>query len=234
MTEKPDIQPASVADTDLPTRQLISDERLLEATGRTRKQWFKALDKAGAQDWDHKRIARWLGGKHEVDGWWAQSVTVDYEYARNGTTNLFVAVEPKAGQRTVSVTERRGKADFVVFVGDLLTHTYAKARRVHLVLDNLNIHFRRCFDDVLGKRAANKLLRRVQFHYTPKHASWLNMAEIEIGILTRQCLDRRTASQEHLKAEVAAWQLDRNKEARTIDWKFTRQHADEKLSRHYV
>ena len=82
MTEKPDIQPASVADTDLPTRQLISDERLLEATGRTRKQWFKALDKAGAQDWDHKRIARWLGGKHEVDGWWAQSVTVDYEYAR--------------------------------------------------------------------------------------------------------------------------------------------------------
>ncbi|MDP2222219.1 MAG: transposase, partial [Hydrogenophaga sp.] len=85
-----------------------------------------------------------------------------------------MAVEPKAGQRTVSVTERRGKADFVVFVGDLLTHTYAKARRVHLVLDNLNIHFRRCFDDVLGKRAANKLLRRVQFHYTPKHASWLN------------------------------------------------------------
>ncbi len=92
----------------------------------------------------------------------------------NDPTNLFVAVEPKAGQRTVSVTERRGKADFVVFVGDLLTHTYAKARRVHLVLDNLNIHFRRCFDDVLGKRAANKLLRRVQFHYTPKHASWLN------------------------------------------------------------
>ena len=82
MTEKPDIQPASAADSDLPTRKLISDERLLEATGRTRKQWFKALDKAGAQDWDHKRIARWLGGKHEVDGWWAQSVTVDYEYAR--------------------------------------------------------------------------------------------------------------------------------------------------------
>ena len=99
---------------------------------------------------------------------------VDYEYVRNGTTNLFVAVEPKAGQRIVSVTERRGKVDFVAFVCDLLTHTYAKARRVHLVLDNLNIHFRRCFDDVLGKRAANKLLRRVQFHYTPKHASWLN------------------------------------------------------------
>ena len=99
---------------------------------------------------------------------------LDYEYVRNGTTNLFVAVEPKAGQRIVSVTEHRGKVDFVAFVGDLLTNAYAKARRVHLVLDNLNTHFRKCFDDVLGTRAATKLLRRVQFHYTPKHASWLN------------------------------------------------------------
>ena len=101
----------------------------------------------------------------------------DYEYVRNGTTNLFVAVEPKAGQRIVEVTAQRGKIDFVVFVSDLLTHAYAKARRVHLVLDNLNTHFRKSFDDVLGQRAAAKLLRRVQFHYTPKHASWLNMAE---------------------------------------------------------
>lgn len=159
---------------------------------------------------------------------------VDYEYVRNGTTNLFVAVEPKAGQRIVAVTARRGKVDFVEFVSNLLRNTYAKARRVHLVLDNLNTHFRKCFEDVLGKRAAAKLLRRVQFHYTPKHASWLNMAEIEIGILTRQCLDRRMATQDLLKSEVAAWQLDRNKEARTINWKFTRQDADAKLSRHYV
>lgn len=79
---------------------------------------------------------------------------------------------------------------------DLLTGAYAKARKVHLVLDNLNIHFKKCFDDVLGKREAARLLRRVQFHYTPKHASWLNMAEIEIGILTRQCLDRRIACRE--------------------------------------
>jgi len=116
-------------------------------------------------------------------------VKQDYEYVRNGTTNLFVAVEPKAGQRIVSVTERRGKVDFVAFINELLTGAYAKARRIHLVLDNLNTHFKKCFDDVLGKRAAAKLLRRVQFHYTPKHASWLNMAEIEIGILSRQCLD---------------------------------------------
>jgi hypothetical protein len=158
----------------------------------------------------------------------------DYEYVRRGTTNLFVAVEPKAGQRVVSVTDHRGKTDFVGFVQGLLTNTYAAARRVHLVLDNLNTHFRKCFDDVLGKRAASKLLRRVRFHYTPKHASWLNMAEIEIGILTRQCLKRRLASRQLLKQEVAAWQTDRNALRRTIEWKFTRQHADQKLGRHYV
>lgn len=161
-------------------------------------------------------------------------VKQDYEYTRNGTTNLFVAVEPKAGQRIVSVTAHRGKVDFVAFVGELLTGTYAKARRVHLVLDNLNIHFKKCFDDVLGPRAAAKLLRRVQFHYTPKHASWLNMAEIEIGILSRQCLDRRIDSRQLLRTEVDAWQQARNALQRTIEWKFTRQDADHKLSQHYV
>ena len=115
----------------------------------------------------------------------------DYEYERNGTTNLFVVVEPKAGHRVVLVTEHRGKVDFV---GELLTATYATARRVHLVLDNLNTHFRKCLDDVLGKRAGAKFLRRVEFHFTPKHASWLNMAEIEIGILSRHCLDRASTA----------------------------------------
>jgi hypothetical protein len=128
----------------------------------------------------------------------------DYEYVRNGTTNLFVAVEPKAGRRIVSVTQRRAKVDFVTFIKELVMGVYVKARRIHLVLDNLNTHFRRCFVDVLGSRAAAKLLRRVEFHYTPKHASWLNMAEIEIGILSRQCLDRRIASLELLVSEVDA------------------------------
>jgi len=95
----------------------------------------------------------------------------DYEYVRGGTANLFVAVEPKAGRRVVSVTEQRGKADFAAFITSLLGGAYARARRVHLVLDNLNTHFRKCFEDILGHRAADKLLRRVQFHYTPKHAS---------------------------------------------------------------
>ncbi|WP_305617799.1 IS630 family transposase [Polaromonas sp.] len=158
----------------------------------------------------------------------------DYEYTRNGTTNLFVAVEPRAGQRIVSVTERRGKVDFVAFIKELLIGAYAKARRVHLVLDNLNTHFKKCFDDVLGQRAATKLLRRVQFHYTPQHASWLNMAEIEIGILSRQCLDRRIASRQLLRSEVEVWQQARNALQRTIEWKFTRQDADTKLGRYYV
>jgi len=158
----------------------------------------------------------------------------DYEYVRNGTTNLFVAVEPRGGRRIVEVTAQRGKIDFVAFVSALLTHAYAKARRVHLVLDNLNTHFRKSFEDVLGKRAAAKLLRRVHFHYTPKHASWLNMAEIEIGILSRQCLDRRIPSRELLQSEVNAWQEARNAQERRIEWKFTRQDADRKLGRHYV
>jgi hypothetical protein len=158
----------------------------------------------------------------------------DYEYKRQGTANLFVAVEPLAGQRIVSVTQHRGKVDFVAFVQELLSGVYAKARCVHLVLDNLNTHFRKCFDDVLGLDAASKLLRRVQFHYTPKHASWLNMAQIEIGILSRQCLDRRIASRQLLQSEIDAWQHARNELGKTIEWKFTRQDADLKLSRHYV
>ena len=145
-----------------------------------------------------------------------------------------MAVEPKAGQRIVSVTERRGKIDFVAFVSELLTGAYARARRVHLVVDNLNTHFRKCFDNVLGTRAATKLLRRVEFHYTPKHASWLNMGEIEIGILSRQCLDRRIDSRELLRSEVDAWQQSRNVLQQTIEWTFTRQDADQKLGRHYV
>jgi DDE superfamily endonuclease len=158
----------------------------------------------------------------------------DYEYARAGTCNLFVAVEPKGGRRTVAVTDHRAKTDFVSFVQHLLEHVYAKARRIHLVMDNLNTHFRKCFEEVLGTRKTRTLLRRVVFHYTPKHASWLNMAEIEIGILDRQCLDRRLPDRATITAEVAAWQARRNAEHRSIEWSFTRQDADRKMGLHYV
>lgn len=158
----------------------------------------------------------------------------DYEYVRAGTCNLFVAVEPKGGRRTVLVTDRRAKVDFVAFVQYLLEHVYATARRVHLVMDNLNTHFRKCFEEVLGVKQAKALLRRVVFHYTPKHASWLNMAEIEIGILDRQCLGRRLPNRDAIVAEVDAWQLRRNADQRGIAWSFTRQDADAKLAKHYI
>jgi hypothetical protein len=159
---------------------------------------------------------------------------LDYEYVRGGTCNLFVAVEPKGGRRIVEITDHRTKADFVAFVRSLLERFYATARRVHLVLDNLNTHFRKCFEEVLGVKVAQKLLRRVVFHYTPKHASWLNMAEIEIGILDRQCLDRRLPDRAVLAIEVDAWQRRRNDEHRCIEWSFSRQDADRKMARHYV
>ena len=161
-------------------------------------------------------------------------VREDYEYVRGGTCNLFVAVEPGAGRRTVAVTEHRGKTDFVAFTRHLIDHVYRSASCIHLVLDNLNIHMRKSFEDVLGKSAASRLLKRVRFHYTPKHASWLNMAEIEIGVLTRQCLDRRFADRGSMVGEVAAWQRQRNRQRTPIRWTFTRQDADRRLGKHYV
>ena len=110
----------------------------------------------------------------------------DYEYKRAGTCNLFVAVEPKGEWRIVEVTARRTKVDFVEFVYRLVKAVYARARKVHLVHDNLNTHFRPSFEEVLGHQVATALLRRIELHYTPKYASWLNMAEIEIGIMERK------------------------------------------------
>jgi hypothetical protein len=158
----------------------------------------------------------------------------DYEYKRAGTRNLFVAVEPQAGQRQVEVTCRRTKPDFVAFVLSLAVAVYAQARKIHLVLDNLNTHFRASFEEVMGLEAATVFLSRIEFHYTPKHASWLNMAEIEIGIMDRQCTGGRIGDEAKLCAEVQAWEKRRNEERHPIEWKFTRQDADRKLSRHYV
>lgn len=156
----------------------------------------------------------------------------DYEYRRAGTRNIFVAVEPKAGRREVSVTARRTKADFVGFVRSLLQGAYSGAKKVHLVLDNLNTHFRSSFEAILGAEAES-LLQRIEFHYTPKHASWLNMAELEIGILEKQCTGRRIGTETVLAEEIASWQNRRNVEKGTINWTFTRERADQKLRRHY-
>ena len=145
-----------------------------------------------------------------------------------------MAVEPKAGHREVEVTRRRTKPDFVAFVQYLAQEVYAQARKIHLVLDNLNTHFRASFEQVMGLEAAAVFLSRLEFHYTPKHASWLNMAEIEIGILDRQCTGCRIGDEARLRSEVLAWEERRNQERRQLEWKFSRQEADQKLSRHYA
>ena len=158
----------------------------------------------------------------------------DYEYKRHGTRNIFVAVEPRGKWRHVEMTSRRQKKDFVDFIQAMLQGRYAQCERVHLVVDNLNTHFYKTFVEVLGQSEADALLKRVTFHYTPKHASWLNMAEIEIGIMDRQCTGHRIGTAAVLKSELKAWETKRNAEGKGIEWKFTRQDADRKLSRHYV
>lgn len=158
----------------------------------------------------------------------------DYEYKRAGTRNIFVAVEAKGGRRRVEVTARRTKVDLVNFVETLVEGVYAGVKKVHVVWDNLNTHFRGSFVEVLGEARAAAMLARVEFHYTPKHASWLNMAEIEIGVMERQCTGCRIGTEARLQAEVRGWEHRRNEAKATIEWKFTRQDADKKLSRHYV
>jgi hypothetical protein len=154
---------------------------------------------------------------------------VDYEYKRKGTRNLFVAVEPKGGYRNVQVTKRRTKQDFAWFVYRLLTGHYRLAKKLHLVLDNLNTHFKESFIVTFGEKKATELLKRIEFHYTPKHASWLNMAEIEINVLSSQALKQRIPTEEQMTAVVKAWQSGRNRRHEKIVWKFTVKDARKKF-----
>lgn len=158
----------------------------------------------------------------------------DYEYKRKGTSNIFVAVEPKGGKRVVKVTETRTKQDYAYFIKELLEKHYPEATSIRLVADNLNTHFATSFYETFPRQQADDLLKRIDFYYTPKHASWLNMAEIEISIMDRQCTGRRIGSKEEIKKEVSAWVRKRNNEKKQIAWSFTRQQADKKLSNHYV
>lgn len=147
----------------------------------------------------------------------------DYEYRRCGTCSIFVAVEPKAGRRLVQARRQRTRVDFARFVCELLRR-YSRARRIHLVLDNLNTHNSQSLIETFGAKRAKALLRRIVWHHTPKHASWLNMAEIEISVLTKQCLDRRIATLEDVERHVSVWSRDRNRRKATIQWTFN--HAD--------
>ena len=157
----------------------------------------------------------------------------DYAYARRGTANLFLAYEPLRAWRHLSVTDRRTRVDFARVVKELVDAHYPEAERIVLVLDNLNTHspasLYAAFEPAEAKRLADKL----ELHYTPKHGSWLNMAEIELSVLAAQCLDRRLPDRATLEREVAAWEAARNAASRTIDWRFTTADARIKLKHLY-
>lgn len=158
----------------------------------------------------------------------------DYEYKRNGTANIFVAVEPKAGKRTVKVTKRRTKQHFAKFIKYLVDKKYPKAKTLRMILDNLNTHFEDAFYETFDEKEAERILSKIEFHYTPTHSSWLNVAEIEIGVMDGQCIGKRIWNKEALTEKVRVWVKKRNKLKAKINWRFTKEKADEKLSEHYV
>jgi hypothetical protein len=157
----------------------------------------------------------------------------DHEYKRNGVVNLFMIFEPLAGKRRVKVTERRTKKDWAECIGELVDELYPQAERIVLVMDNLNTHTPASLYEAFAPDEAKRIADRLEIHYTPKHGSWLDMAEIELGILGRQCLDRRIDNAEQLKREVAAWEAQRNTAEAKVDWQFTATDARIKLKRLY-
>lgn len=162
-----------------------------------------------------------------------QVAKYDYEYARNGTANLFMFVEPQAGWRHVAVTAQRTKVDFAHQMRWLVDERYPNAKVIRLTLDNLNTHQPSALYEAFPPEEARRIVIKLEFHYTPKHASWLNMAEIELSVLQGQCLDRRIPDQETLVKEIAAWEKRRNQQQATIDWRFSVEDAREKMKRLY-
>lgn len=162
-----------------------------------------------------------------------QVAKYDFEYARNGTANLFMFVEPQAGWRHVAVTAQRTKVNFAAQMRWLVDERYPHAKLIRLTLDNLNTHQPSALYEAFPPAEARRILKKLEFHYTPKHASWLNMAEIELSVLQGQCLDRRMPDQETLVKEVAAWEKKRNAQQATIDWRFSVDDAREKMKRLY-
>ena len=157
----------------------------------------------------------------------------DSEYVRNGTANLFMCFEPLSGWRHVEVTDRRTAIDFALVVKDLLTVRYPDAERVVLVMDNLNTHKASNLYEAFAPEEARALCQRLEIHHTPKHGSWLNMAEIELSVLSRQCLDRRLPDKEFLRAEVRAWEERRNAAQVQVHWQFSTADARIRLRRLY-
>jgi hypothetical protein len=162
-----------------------------------------------------------------------QPVRVDDEYVRNGVVEIFMEVEPLAGKRRVKVTERRTRKDWALQIKQMLEERYPDAIKVRLVMDNLNTHNVASLYETFEPKEARRLAERLDIHYTPKHGSRLNMAEIELSVLKGQCLDRRIPDMATMQAEVSAWNRDRNNSARKVVWQFTTSDARIKLTRLY-
>jgi hypothetical protein len=158
---------------------------------------------------------------------------IDYHYKRNGTCSALVACEPLRGWRTVVPSDQRTKQDYAKFMKELVEKQYPDAEKVIVVQDNLNTHTAGSFYESFDAETARKLARKLEFHYTPKKASWLNMAEVEISALSKQCLARRIGSRTILDREITDWTESRNRERAKIQWRFTTPQAREKLTRHY-
>ena len=157
----------------------------------------------------------------------------DSVYERGGVANLFMAFEPLAGKRLVEVTERKTSVDFARFLRTLSDEHYASAEKIVLVCDNLGTHTPAALYQAFGPEEARRLAERFEWHYTPKHGSWLNVAEMELSVLARQCLDRRIPDAAALKREVAAWEKTRNAAVVKVDWQFTTADARVKLKKLY-
>ena len=162
-----------------------------------------------------------------------QAERIDYEYVRNGVADIFLFFEPLQGRRFTKVTEQRTRKDWAEAMRELADVYYPEAETIIVVLDNLNTHSPASFYQAFEPEEAHRLANRFEFHYTPKHGSWLNIAEIELSVLARQCLDRRIATQELLAKEVLAWQDERNAQVVKVRWQFTTADARIKLRHLY-
>ena len=158
---------------------------------------------------------------------------IDYEYERNGTCNIFMASEPLKGTRHIQITERKTKKDWAIFVKSIADNYYKEAEKITLVMDNLNTHQPGSLYEVFEPKEASRICNRYNFIYTPKHGSWLNMAEIELNVLRRQCLSRRIDNIETVRRETKAWQEYRNNLNAKINWQFKTKDARIKLKRLY-
>jgi hypothetical protein len=160
-------------------------------------------------------------------------VLVDDEYVRNGVANIFLEVEPLGGKRNVKITERRTRIDWALFIKEMLDERYPDAKKVVLVMDNLNTHNAGSLYQAFSPEEAKRLANRLEMHYTPKHGSWLDIAEIELSALKRQCLAGRIDCIEKMRNKVSAWNIDRNNRQAKVDWQFTTKNARMKLKRLY-